>query len=222
MTTNYTYGDLKNRIVDEMGGRSDLSTASSGLTLTPIEYAILDAVAFWETKRFWFNELRTATAFSTVNLQEFYTSSDWSEIPNLLEIDQITVTVSGARTKIERRTPLWIDEFSLTTTNTGVPTDYAYFQSKLRLYPIPNGVYAVNVMSTKKFTALSATSDSNVWTYEAEPLIRAEAKLRLYRDTLMDDQGSMRMQMAVDRAVAMLRGDSHRRVATNKFRATDF
>ena len=58
-----TYGDLQNRIADELGGRSDLLANSSGLSSSPIQLAILDAVSFWADNRFFFDEYRTAAAF---------------------------------------------------------------------------------------------------------------------------------------------------------------
>lgn len=213
---------MQSRIADELGGRSDLQFNSAGMTSSPIQLAILEAVLLWEDTRFFFNEYRTASAFSTVSGQEFYTSSDWADIATIAHIDKLSVLISGNRYFMEPRTAQYMEDVSINPSNTGQPVDYGYYNEQLRFYPIPDGAYPVNVLGTKHFTALSASGDSNVWTTDAEFLIRATAKKILYRDTLMDDLGALRMEKAEKLAETNLRGMTFNRVATTKFTPTYF
>ena len=88
-----TFGNMMDRIADELD-RTDLTSQ--------IQKAIQTAIDRYERKRFWFNEARSIT-FNTVDGQEFYTSSDNSAIPNLLQIDVVRLTVSGSdKIELER------------------------------------------------------------------------------------------------------------------------
>jgi len=78
-----TYGTMQDRIAREIG-RSDLTTQ--------IRDAIQTAIRYYERKRFYFNEFQAS--FSASSSQEYYDSADLSQIPNLVEIDSLTVDVN--------------------------------------------------------------------------------------------------------------------------------
>jgi len=171
-----TFGAMKNRIADELA-RSDLSSQ--------ISLSVQSAVQYYEHKSFWFNESRSVT-FNTVAAQEFYTSSDEDDIPNLLKIHHITVTVNSNRYKLEPRTYQQLEEWAVTTTSNGSPTDYAYYAQQLRLYPIPDAAYAIRISALVRLTALSADNISNAWMTDGESLIRSHAKWDLYTNVIKD------------------------------------
>jgi hypothetical protein len=81
-----TYGEMQTTIADELD-RSDLASQ--------IQKAIKTAIKKYQRKRFFFNEARSLT-FNTVDGQEFYTAADSSDIPNLLFIDTVKLTISGS------------------------------------------------------------------------------------------------------------------------------
>lgn len=215
-------GDMMNRIADELGGRTDLLVPSSGLTYSPIQLAIQDAVSFWENERFYFNEYRTAGAFSTVVGQEFYTVSDWADIPTILHIDKLSILISGNRYFMTPRTEQWMEDISINPSWSGQPVDYAYYNYQLRFYPIPNGVYPVNVLGTKYFTALSAARDTNPWTNDGEQMIRATAKQFIYRDTILDDGKAASMAASAKQQYSSLKGGTFRKAASLKMQPTYF
>jgi hypothetical protein len=217
-----TFGDLQNRIADELGGRGDLLTPSSGLNASPIQLAIYDAIGQWNNERFWFNEYRSANAFLTVQGQEFYTATDWPDIATIWHIDKLSVLISGNRYFMTPRTEEYMEDVSINPAWSGQPKDYSYYNFRLRFYPIPNAAYPVNVLGTKDFTDLANANDSNVWTTTAEALIRATAKLYLYRDTLQDDDRAAAMAQAMNFEVANLRGATQRRVATTRMMPTQW
>lgn len=59
----------------------------------------------------------------------------------------------------------------------------------------------------------STDGASNIWTTEAEELIRHAAKKRIYRDVTMDDSGAMKAEMAEAEQLARLTKDSNRLAA---------
>ena len=217
-----TFADMQNRIADELGGRTDLLVPSASMTYSPIQLAIQDAVSFWENERFYFNEYRTDSAFSTVVGQEFYTSSDWADIATIFHLDKLTILISGNRYFMTPRTEQWMDDISINPSWSGQPVNYSYYNYKLRFYPIPNGVYPVMVEGTKKFTQLSGNSDSNVWTTDGEPLIRLTAKQYLYRDTILDDIKSASMEAGAAKQFKSLKGGTFKKAASLKFQPTQF
>ena len=90
-----TLADMKARIANEVS-RSDLDDM--------IALAISDAIDTYYDKRFFFNESREIV-FDTVPGQEFYDKSDEPNIPDLLAIDYVKITVDNAIMTL-RREPL--------------------------------------------------------------------------------------------------------------------
>lgn len=217
-----TFADMQNRIADELGGRTDLLAPSAGMTYSPIQLAIQDAVAYWENERFYFNEYRTAGAFSTVAGQEFYTVLDWADIFTIQHIDKLSVLISGNRYFMKPRTEQYMEDISINPSWRGQPVDYSYYNYQLRFYPIPDNAYPVNVLGTQFFTQLTTSSQSNVWTVAAEQLTRATAKWFLYRDTILDDQKASAMQASAQQQFSSLKGGTFKRSATLKFQPTTF
>ena len=205
-----------------MGGRTELLSPSSGQTLSPIQLAILDAISSNEDDRFYFNEYRTANAFSTVVGQEFYTSADWADIATILHIDKLSILISSNRYQMYPRTEQYMEDISMNTSWSGQPVDFSYYNFRLRFYPIPNGVYPVNVLGTKKFAALSGSSDENVWTTEAEQLIRLTAKKYLYRDTILDAEKAAQMEAGAREQYKYLKGATFKKAAPIKFQVSSF
>lgn len=219
---NTTFSQLQYRIADELGGRTDLLSPVAPLTESAIQLAIQDAVSFWENDRFYFNEYRVASAFSTVAGQEFYTSSDYAGIATIQHIDKLSLLQGTNRYFMEPRTMQYIEDVSMSTVSRGMPVDYAYYNFQLRFYPIPDAAYPINILGTKFFTALSGASDSNVWTTTAETLIRATAKKYLYRDTLRDDVSAASMQRSEDAEFSSLKGATFKKIASMKIRGNYF
>lgn len=164
-----TYGTMQTRIADEIK-RTDLTSQ--------IQLAILSAVNFYKTDRFWWNESRSDA--STVADQEYY------GLPaDFLALDFIGVTVSSRYYQLVPKSAHEIDEINWGAgTYTGYPAYFALYENNLRLYPIPNAVYTLRIAYLKQLTALSASADSNEWTVTAEELIRLHAKADLLENVI--------------------------------------
>ena len=182
-----TYGDMLARIADELD-RTDLSSQ--------IQKAVLTAVAYYERKPFWFTE--SSFTFSTVAGQELYTSSDAPAIATTPEIDRLNGNFFGLRTPLQKRDWEQIDNISTLTTSRAMPQDWAYRAYAIRLYPIPDRAYTITAYHVPRLTALSANSDSNAWTNDAEALIRSRAKIDLMLNVIRGPE--------MEQEVAALRG----------------
>ncbi len=164
-----TYGTMQTRIADEIK-RTDLTAQ--------IQSAILSAIEFYKTDRFWWNESRSTAA--TVASQEYY------GLPaDFLSLDFIGVTVSSRYYQLTPKSAHEMDSINWGAgTYTGYPAYFALYENNLRLYPIPNAVYTLTIAYLKQLTALSAAADSNQWTVAAEELIRLHAKIDLMENLI--------------------------------------
>lgn len=129
---------------------------------------------------------RVMTTLSTATGQEFYDATSWPQIGTQPHIDKMWVFISGNRYSLNPRTEQYLSDTSLNPNVYGQPIDYAYYAEAIRLYPIPDGDYPITIEGTRRFTNLSASTDSNVWTTDAADLIKAEAKRDIYMNILKD------------------------------------
>ena len=214
------YITLQNRIADELGGRSDLTSQ--------IKLAILTAIKKWERKRFYFNEVIVQNAFNTVAAQEYYTSSDYAGIATMAKIDLLTCYYYGRKFTLAPRTWAFLQGIAVNPSWSSLPTDWAYQAQAIRLYPIPNGSFPITIEGTQRFTTLSNDTDSNAWTTDAEALIRAEAKMDLYANVLKSpDQAAIQKQLIYGDGIyggylQDLKAESSQRKAPSPIRASEF
>lgn len=166
--------DMQTRIDDELD--------RGGAIYPQIKKAIITAVKFYERKRFYFCE--SSFTFSTVRLQEFYTSADAAAIATSPNIERLNGLFFGTRIPLTKRSFEYIDDISTLTTSLAMPEDWAYRAESIRLYPIPDQAYTITAYSVPRLTELSADTDGNAWTNDAEALIRARAKWDLVKNVI--------------------------------------
>lgn len=203
-----------------MGGVGTASTTTSPTT-AQINLAILSAIEHYRRSRWYFLESRAQT-FSTVASQEFYGTSDNTNIPNLSVIDELTITVNSTRYQLIERAWEYIDRVLSTTTILGPPTHYAYYAQQLRLSPIPDAVYSVRISGVIRLADLSADADTNAWTTDAEELIRARASWDLTKHVLGSDERAASWKGSEMEALARLRMENAQRTGTGRLTPTAF
>lgn len=197
------YGDMKSRIADEIAD----STLSPQIIL-----AINSAIDFYQRQEFYFNT-KTGT-FSTVASQEYYTTAANADIPSIIKIMSMKVTDSSYKYDVWPATFTDID-FLQDGNHTGRPDSFAYFNKQIRLYPIPTSVMTVTMAYTYRLAALSADSDENAWTSDAEELIRQRAKRLIATDILRDvDMANAAVSLEKEALDALRKETRLRRSAT--------
>lgn len=183
-----------------------------------ITQAIFDAIKCYQNRRWYFNETNTSL-WNTVTAQEFYTVIDSPDIPNYLKIDHLKITTGGtSRFVLKQRDWDWIDNVAVNTTSVGQPTDFCYYEQKVRLYPIPDAVYPMRFSGVLRLATLVNPADTNAWvnTSDAEPLIRAHAKWALANNVIFDDDLASRCEKAVNLALTNLQAATRRRLGTGR------
>lgn len=185
---------LKSRIASELH-RSDLTTS--------IASAIADAVAHYQSKPFRFTE--AIDTFSTVAGTEFY-----DDLDDVGSIDEVTVTVNGRKVPLDEWTYGYMEAIATTTNTQSQPWAWAWYADEIRLYPVPDAAYTVTVSYRKQYDVPASDASSNVWTTEAEALIRHAAKKYLCRDVLRDAEGAIAYEGAENEAYRRLTQDNNR------------
>ncbi|WP_461314588.1 phage adaptor protein [Bradyrhizobium embrapense] len=204
--------DLQTRIAGDLT-RDDLGSQ--------IKDAIGDAIKNYESDRFYFNVTRSLT-FPTVIGQTAYTGSDFSQIPNIIRIDHLFLRDTVSTYDLERLEPDEFEWLQGNNTGPGKPNVFTYIDGQIMLWPIPIAVYTIRPHMHYRLAALSADTDSNAWTNDAEQLIRAHAKLLLYTNVIEDTDGMQRMQLQVPTYKGKLDYETSARMSTGKIRGTDF
>ena len=143
----------------------------------------------------------------------------------------MSILISGNRFALMPRTAQYLEDVSVNSAVQGQPADYAYYGLQLRLYPIPDNAYPINILGTTRLAAISNPNDSNAWTSDAEALIRCEAKMDLYENTLQAPELADRMRLLIHGDlgkpghrgyVYALKAETMRRAASGRTRPTYF
>lgn len=170
-----TFLQMQNRIADDLD-RTDLNTQ--------IKLAINRAIKHYQTEPFWFKE--TSSSFSAVVNQEEYVYGTGGVPSNVEMIDILESQFNGSKTTIREITPFEL-EAKQTGDVTGEPREFAQYQNRFKLLPIPNqsGI-TILIKYTKNYAELSADSDTNDWLTYAEDLIEARARWWLNMRVIKD------------------------------------
>jgi hypothetical protein len=196
-----TFLDMITRIQDDLVNES--------VTVAQIKAAIITAISNYENNQFYFNQ--KVGTFPTVISQEYYGAAALADIPNILRIRASNITIPGLKVQLN---PVDFAEIDMQQTGAylGRPVAYASFQQQLRLYPIPDAVYVVQLAYVYKFATLSADADTNAWTNDGEELIRQAAKRRLAQDTFYSDKIAARAEKLENEAFEGLRAETRQRL----------
>ena len=150
-----------------------------GLT-TQIASAISTAIASYVDERIFYSESRDVS-FATVVSQSLYTSSDHASLALLEQIDYVHLIVDSQNFRLRYMDPEAIERASSSTTSTGQPTDFSWYQEKLRVFPAPSSAdWDIRVAGLFQVAAPASDNEaSNKWMTDGERLIRSRAKWEL-------------------------------------------
>jgi len=182
-----------------------------------IEWAIRDHSG----KRWWFNESQGA-AFNTVDGTEYYA------LPSPLRvIDDVSVTVSQDPYTLTPRTNGWMEEaYTPAAQFSGKPSDWCIFENQIRMFPIPDGVYAVKVQGYGYALPEYSTDASDTWTTDtatpwanaAYNLIYAHARSIYALNWRKDEASHAAFARSALVSLRQLQAENNKRSATGRLR----
>jgi hypothetical protein len=162
---------------------------------TDIQSAILEAINYYKNDMFWFNQQDADLTDGTVADQEYYP----------LPAAYIAMQNVKARYDPQQWYNLFlrsegeIDDVN-SADNTGRPYFYCIHNEQLRLSPIPDDSYAINMSFVKDLLVdepLSDDTDTNMWMQDVSPMIRYRAQAILWHDLLRNhEEGDRCLMMA--------------------------
>lgn len=203
-----TFLGMQTDIMDELADQGTITTDQ-------VKKAIWRSIEFYQRRDWWFLQ-KTAT-FNTVIGQEYYGAAALADIPNIRNIVTLKRTANDL-------TLLGVDndeiEAAQDGNSTGTPCQFAYWESQIRLHPVPVVVEQLKITYFRRLPALSADSDSNAFTTEAEELIRQAAKRRIALDVLHDEGLATRCTASEKLAYDELLSENAQRTA-KKIRTSD-
>ena len=215
-----SYANMQYRIAYELT-RHDLNTADATLGSSAIKQAIQSAIAEYQREHFYFNETAYDTWDAVVD-QENYTEGSGGVASDIIKIVSLATVQSSVRHPVRRRDWDYIEARQTGAVKSSLVTDFAYFGLKFRMYPIPNAAQTFSLAYVQRVTAPSADGDTGAWVNEAEELIRAAAKKRLFQQILFDADRAAAMEQAEAAALAALRRETRLRTGTGRIKATQF
>jgi hypothetical protein len=202
-----TFGAMRQRIESELV-RTDLSDE--------IALAIKDAVEYYESERFYFNEGRRT--IDTADGKEYYgLPTDFQEVDTVMYYPSTNI-----REEICPRPWHSLERMQTNTNITGRPSYYALFNKQMRLYPIPDGAYRVEMSGLFKFDELSASSDTNAFMTDGKALIRHRAKAEVLSSVVRGPEATQ--EAAIEAAkeedeLRRLRSETTSRRSTGRIKA---
>jgi hypothetical protein len=191
-----------------------------GLT-ADIKDAIHKSIKFFEGDRFHFNE-GEASANTSTGVALYTLPIDYREADSF----KIVVDSAGNSYTLRGRTFQYIDEIDINpNTVRGTPTDYATYRDQLRLFPVPDKVYTINLAYQKdllEVSASSSTAATNAWMTEGANLIQAKTMSYLARYRLRNYVLAQEMDKEVLIERSRLKQKANRQMGTGFFRKTSF
>ncbi len=201
--------EVRARIADDLD-RSDLSSQ--------IDKAINRAIRHYRHKSFWFTQ--TTGTFVTVSGQKAFGTSDG--LPSdILEIDYVEIAINNTDYRLTPRSYAYIQEVD-PSVYTGDPDDYAWYASKMHLYPVPDASYTVTVSYSKSYDEMTTDAATNDFTTDAEELIEARARWWLYRRVIKSPQDADMAKGDEVEALVALTSQTEKLVTAKRIKATYF
>lgn len=211
-----TLGDIITEIADDIDDTTGEYTAQT-------RRSVLEAIRYCERQTYYFNETRDAT-LTTVVGQTWYTSADLEAIATAVRIQEIYyIDSSGNYRPLIRVPPEELELLADNTGSQGEPSNWAYFQQQVRIYPIPNDAYSLRFqLGPYRLTPLTSDTDTNAWLSEARDLIKARAKYILGKNTLKDPVLVGEAQLDYQDQDNRLTAESSSRMGTGYIQPSDF
>lgn len=208
--TASTLGDLVAEIMDDLD-RPDLEPQ--------IRRGIAAAVRHFQPERFAFNE-RILT-FQTIPGADVYGQGDAPAIPGLYAIGSAVLVDGDQVSDLNRVAETWVESADQPASQSQ-PVAYSYFDSTLRLWPVPSDAWTIRLSAHIKLdipTGDLADATSSPWFDEARDMISARAKWHLALHVLKDSGLAAAMQVAFTEAFGTLRARANGIASTGQIRA---
>ncbi len=216
-----TFGQLQSRVSARIIDPSNVAVASSN-----VAQAINDAIAFWKTRKFYFNNKLTTIILDLMDpyiLQYGNTPPPaWPGAPvlpsNFLfedDKDGFVIQYNNQNYPLDKVHPREYDNSFLSNGN-GLPFIYTFRNSNYEIYWKPQLTYTMQVNYYADYVPLVNTSDTNDFTNYADKLIEYDAISRLLSDLRLDDARAEKFAARAEVENTSLKSRSRKQNATGR------
>lgn len=167
-----------------------------------IKLAIEDAIKFYRARRLGFN-MKRATSSTTAGQEYYGLPADFLEVDSLRLLE-----TSNYYERLTEVTFAWIDDHNNYQDFRTTPEKFAIQNRELRLYPIPDDGYTIQMSYMYDLTNVSASASdgaTNAWLTEGEQLIRQHATADLLENYIGGQESLLQAQVHQQRASQALR-----------------
>ena len=214
-----TFGQLQSRVAARL-----IDPSSTAVSLANVAQAINDAVAYWKTRKFFFNQ-RVANLTLDVNdpfvLQYGNTNSNYPSAPVLPsdflfedEENGFTIPYNNLTYAVTKQPPAVYDNAS--NNGKGLPYIYCFRNGNYELYFFPQIAYTLRVNYICDYVDLVAATDTNDFTKYADKLIEYDAISRILADLRMDDDRAAKFAARAQEENTNLKSRSRKQNATGR------
>jgi hypothetical protein len=185
--------------------------------------AITQAIEYYRTENFWWQQTRTIEFDTVIGIYSYSTDP----INSIAQIDEVFNFDSGGTIYgVDRMDPMELDSLVEDSgASTGRPIWYSYYEETFRLYPIPDAVYTIRINGLIERPAPASDAEAgNYWMLPAyaQELIRCRAKFYLYAHTIQAPEKAAAFGALADMELARLRRETSQRTATGQIQPTSF
>jgi hypothetical protein len=166
---------------------------TGSLTSAVLTDEINRSIRYYEKYRFNFNETQsdiTLTASTQV------VPSIPSDLSSPLNVNGLMLIDSQVKITLEKLSPT--DFFNIDQDQTGRPYYWTYRNGEFLVLPLPQEAYTLKFRYLKTYAALSADSDTNDFTENAEDLIMLHTVKNIYAEDKQDPESAAYYQALED------------------------
>lgn len=161
-----------------------IDSNNEAVSAATVGQAINDSIAYWKFRRFWFNEAAYSANFTvqdaTIPLPNMF-------LVPVTDTGGFFVSYSNIRYPLTKISDTEYDQLYLDN-GYGLPRVYARVGGAYEAYPIPDQAYSCHTRYLKDYNDLSADSDTNDFTDNADRLINLWALANLSAELRQDDK----------------------------------
>lgn len=211
-----TFGTMKAQIASDME-RTLADDAMNGETWDDvIGRFINDSIRLLRGRPWWFLQGPTTGSYtSTTTASNSYVS----EYTGLIDLYSLRITISGQLQELYEVTHAKMEANYDGTTTNNAPIEYTRFGGRVRLYPTPDDTYTLTWSGTFDQDTLTLDADTNDWCTTGSVVLKAQAKVKLYRDYIKDLEAASAANVELMEGIRALDTEHMRRTGNNRIQS---
>ena len=207
------FGTLKAQIASDME-RTLADDAMNDETWDDVIGRFLnDSIRLLKSRPWWFLQGPTTGSYTSVTTLG---NSYVSEYTGLIDLYSLRITIAGQLQELPEVSFTRMEANYDGNSTNGQPIEYTRFAGRVRLWPPPNDAYTLTWSGTFDQSTLTLDADTNDWCVEGSVVLKAQTKVKLYRDYIKDLEAASAAVVELNEGVRALDTEHMRRTGNNR------